>query len=263
MKKNLLIVITLFAIIMPYLYSGCVPSKPAEEVELLPTDRLIKKLEANRRKVKNFEGVGTIHINTSQINTNANFRVILLKPDSVYVEVFGPFGIDLAQILVTNNRFTFYDIIHNTVYRGNNNSNALEKIFKVNITFSDLMDAFVGAVNLTSKLTEEPENYEVAYNKYVLTYNDPSTSMKSRYMVDVKDLAITSYQLLNPSDKIVLEGSYSKFRVLENIPVPYFTEISQKSQDQNLKIEYRKIEINRKNQKINLVIPDDAEQVEI
>jgi len=33
-------------------FNSCVPSKPVDEERILPADRLIKKLEANRRKIK-------------------------------------------------------------------------------------------------------------------------------------------------------------------------------------------------------------------
>jgi outer membrane biogenesis lipoprotein LolB len=155
--------------------SGCIPSKPsADEVETIPSERLVKKLEANRRKVKSFEGSGTLLINTDKINTSANFKIWLHKPDSIYLEIYGPFGIDLAQALVTNNKFQFFDAMHNTLYKGNTNSDVLQKIFKVNMSFNDLLDAFVGAVNMNSRLSSEPDKYEIKYDKYILTYNDPS-----------------------------------------------------------------------------------------
>ncbi|MGE5681271.1 MAG: hypothetical protein ACM34K_10380, partial [Bacillota bacterium] len=99
MKKTVYIFLYLMIITLPLVYVGCVPSKPAEEAEIVPSDRLIKKLEANRRKVKNFEGTGSLNINTPDLNTTASFKVLLQKPDSVYLEIYGPFGIDLAQAL--------------------------------------------------------------------------------------------------------------------------------------------------------------------
>src|SRR5512147_1865335 len=91
-------------------FNGCIPSKPAEEVEILPSERLLKKLEANRRKIKELEGIGSISFKSPDLNTSSSFKVIFQKPDSVYLEIYGPFGIDLAQVLITSNDFSFYDI---------------------------------------------------------------------------------------------------------------------------------------------------------
>ncbi|HEX2868825.1 MAG TPA: DUF4292 domain-containing protein [Ignavibacteriales bacterium] len=260
MKKLFFVLIYLLPL-FTFIYEGCIPSKPAEKVEILPSERLTKKLEANRRKIKNFEGTGTIDINTPDVNTTASFKVTMQRPDSVYLEVYGPFGIELAQALVTSNNFSFYDAMHNTLYKGNSNSNILRKIFKVDMSFSDLTDAFVGAVNLTPKLTEEPSNYEIVYDKYVLTYNDSLTQAKTKYTVDIRDLVVTNYQLTGSNGQLILEGNYSKFKIVNGIPVPFVTEIKNNSENQHLKIEYHKVDVNKRNSKITFDIPEDAEVV--
>jgi outer membrane lipoprotein-sorting protein len=259
--KKLLLVLVYLLPFFTFIYEGCVPSKPTEQVEILPSERLTKKLEANRRKIKNFEGTGTIEINTPEVNTTASFKVVMQRPDSVYLEVYGPFGIELAQALVTSNNFSFYDAMHNTLYKGNSNSDILKKIFKVDMSFSDLTDAFVGAVNLTQKLTQNPSNYEIVYDKYVLTYSDSLTQAKTKYTVDIRDLVVTNYQLFGTTDNLILQGSYSKFKIVNGIPVPFLTEIKNKSENQNLKIEYRKVDVNKRNSKITFDIPEDAEVV--
>lgn len=260
MKKLFLALVYLLPF-FTFIYEGCVPSKPTEKVEILPSERLTKKLEANRRKIKNFEGTGTIDINTPEVNTTASFKVTMQRPDSVYLEVYGPFGIELAQALVTSSNYTFYDAMHNTVYKGSSNSGILRRIFKVDMSFSDLTDAFVGAVNMTPKLSQEPSNYEIVYDKYVLTYIDSLTAASTKYTVDIRDLVITNYQLAGSDGKLILEGNYSKFKVVNGIPVPFVTEIKNNSESQSLKIEYRKVDVNKKNSRISFDIPDDAEVV--
>jgi len=99
-----------------FLFDGCVPSKPTEDVELLPSERLINKLEANRRKIKNFEGIGVFEIESDQYSNSANFQIVMQKPDSIYFSVLGPFGIELAQALVTKDDYVFYDALQNTAY---------------------------------------------------------------------------------------------------------------------------------------------------
>ncbi len=256
MKKYLLIVLILLGAV--YLFEGCVPSKPKEEVEILPSDRLIKRIEANRRRVKTFQGTGTIKIETKEINAPASFKVNLVRPDSLFMEIYGPFGIDVAQILVTERDFVFYDEINNVVHKGKSNSDILERIFKVKLSFADLTDAFAGAVNVSSKLMSEPSNYEVIFDKYILTYDDPGNETKTKYKIDIRELAITDYQILDNSDKPILEGIYSNFKVVDGISMPTFIQIVNNEENEKINITYRKIELNRSNVKISLKIPDDA-----
>jgi len=256
--KKLFLVILFAVNILLLIIPGCVPSQPTEDFELLPSERLINKLEANRRKIKSFDGSGTIFVTTSTMDNSATFRVVLLKPDSLYLTIMGPFGIELAQALVTKERFTFYDALQNTAYIGAVNSNALESIFRINLPFEDLIDAFVGSVNLTSNLYRSPDNYIVQDDKYILTYFDSTRVNKTIYKVDVRQLGITDYQLSSFDGEPALEGKYSKFELLENVAVPYKIQIQNKIDDQTIAIDYKKINVNKKNIQIDFKLPEDV-----
>jgi len=256
LRKISLIILFLSNILL--ILIGCVPSQPTEEFELLPSERLTNKLEANRRKIKTFEGSGTIFVNSPSMDNSATFRIVLLKPDSIYLTIMGPFGIELAQALVTKDKFTFYDALQNTAYVGSVNSNALQSIFRINLSFEDLLDAFIGSVNLTNNLYRAPDNYYVEDERYVLTYLDSARTNKTIYKVDVRQLGITNYQLYGFDETLMLEGNYSDFELLENVAVPYKIAIENKTDDQKISIDYKKITVNKKNIYIDFKLPDDA-----
>ncbi len=256
--KNILLFIVIISSLA--VIDGCVPSKPTEEIEILPSERLINKLEANRRRIKTFEGTGTISIRSSRLNNSASFRIVVSKPDSIYLTIMGPFGIELAQALVTNDKFSFYDVLQNTVYQGNVNDEVLQEIFKVNLSFNDLLDAFVGSVNLTDKLYTPPSEYEVIYDHYILTYKDSLNGMSTTYKVDVRELGITEY-LLKLESRELLEGKYSKFTILEGVAVPNHIEIRNKADNQLVTIDYRNIRANKNDIFIDFKFPADAEVI--
>lgn len=256
MRKTGLVLLLFFTTLI--IIDGCVPSQPTEEYELLPSERLINKLEANRRKIKSFEGNGTIIVNTPEMDNSATFRVILQKPDSIYLSIMGPFGIELAQALVTKEKFVFYDALQNTAYTGTVDSDVLQSIFRINLSFDDLLDAFVGSVNLTQNLYRSPDNYFVEEDKYVLTYLDSARQNKTVYKVDVRQLGITDYQLFSIDGDQTLEGKYSKFELLENVAVPYKIHIQNILDDQKISIDYKKINVNKNNIQIDFKLPDDA-----
>jgi hypothetical protein len=257
LDKFLLVTLLLF-----FLLDGCVPSKPTEEAELLSSERLINKLEANRRKIKNFEGFGTFEIQSEQYNDGASFQVIMQKPDSIYFSVLGPFGIELAQALVTKENYIFYDVLHNTAYRGNVNDDILQNIFKINLSFSDLIDAFVGSVNLTSNLYKEPTSYSIEGDKYILTYIDEENQLTWVYKVDIRELGITNFTLKSDDEKINIEGNYSEFELIENVAFPFKIEIINKVKNQKIKINYKDILTNDKDLGVKFELPGDAEIIE-
>lgn len=254
--------LSLFTLIFPFilfLVEGCVPSKPIEEVEILPSERLINKLEANRRKINSFEGVGIIEVESDIYDNSATFRVIMQKPDSIYFTILGPFGIELAQALVTNEEYIFYDALQNTAYTGKVDDEVLRNIFKVNLRFTDLLDAFVGSVNLTNDLYKQPNEYTVEYDKYILKYIDPDNDRTTTYKVDIRELGITDYTLYADNGRINIEGQYSQFELLENVAIPFEIEVQNKVENQKIKINYRNVAANNRNIIIDFILPDDAD----
>ncbi len=262
MKKYLILPLLLIEI-FPLFFNGCVPSKPTEEVELLPSERLINKLEVNRRRIHSFEGTGTIEVTSPQLNSSANFRVVILKPDSIYLSIMGAFGIELAQALVTKDNFIFYDALENTAYEGIPDKTFLQDIFHIDLPFNDIMDAFVGSVNLTQNLYKNPDQYKVDYDQYVLTYVDTFLNSKTQYRVDIRQLGITKYTLWDEKGEVALQGKYSKFNLIRGVPVPYKIEIQRTKENQQIIINYKKMDANDKSISIDFNIPQDASVIKI
>ena len=173
----------------------------------------------------------------------------------------GPFGIELAQSLLTKDDFIFYDVLHNTAYEGKVDNQILREIFKIDLSFNELMDAFIGSVNLTNRLYKSPDKYEVDYDQYVLTYLDSLTGRTTQYRVDIKQLGITDYKILDNNQNEILEGKYSDFTYLENVAVPYKILITDFNSNQRISIEYKKMTANNNDINIDFKLPDDVKIV--
>ncbi|MFA6026104.1 MAG: DUF4292 domain-containing protein [Ignavibacteriaceae bacterium] len=247
----------LVSILVSFFY-GCSTSTTSEEVEILPADRLVKRLEANRRKIRSFEGSGTLTIKTPDFSNSASFNVVMIKPDSIYLTINGPFGIELAQALVTKRNFTFYETLSNTVYIGEMNDDVLRNILRINLSFSDLLDAIIGAVNLTDRLYKNPDSYQVQNDKYVVAYKDSLQNTESTYSIDIRNLGITKYTLKSAKGKELFLGEYTNFALTENVATPKRISISNNSEHQYLQIDYKNISANQKNIQIDFKFPTDA-----
>jgi len=241
---------------------GCIPSKTVQQERIISADRLIKRLEANRRKIKTFSGYGSISIKTADINATSSFQVEIKRPDSVKVSFFGPFGIDLATAVITQKNFQFYDAINNNFYKGKMSSDAMKQVMKINITFEELMDVLTGCVNMTDKLRNEPNLYESQEDFYKLTYNDSLSSKASVYLIRQRDLGITEYNVNDFMGKNLLSAQYSDFREIEETPIPFMINVNEVSNNQKIKLEYRSIEVNEEIGNLNIDIPNDAKIID-
>lgn len=257
MKKSFLVLYILTFGSILY-FEGCVPSKPLQLERTIAPDRLIKRLEANRRKIKNFTGNGTISIKTAELDTKSSFQVEAKKPDSVKVSFFGPFGIDLAYALITQQDFQFYDVINNTVYKGKQRPGVMKEIMKVDISFDDLLDLSTGSVNLTDKLREEPNSFEASGNLLRLIYIDSLSQKTNSYIIQNDKLEIRQFLQNSLKGRNLTDTKFSNFNRIDDIPFPMEIIFNDFMNNQKIRIEYKKFEINKESGSLRIEIPSDA-----
>lgn len=257
MKKSFVVLYILLFCSLIY-FEGCAPSKPVQLERTIAPDRLIKRLEANRRKVKNFFGTGSISIKTTELNTKSSFQVEIKKPDSVKVAFFGPFGIDLAYALITQSDFQFYDVINNTVYKGRQRPGVMKEILKVNVSYEDLLDLITGSVNLTDKLRSEPNSFESVDDLLKLTYNDSLSNKTNSYIIQNDKLEVRQFIQNSTKGKKLIDTKFSNFYRIDEIPIPTTILFNDFENNQKIQIEYRKFEINKEIENLRLEIPSDA-----
>lgn len=246
------------ALLNVILVTSCSTEKAVRNERIIPADRLIRKLEGNRRTIKTFHGKGVLNIRSKSFKGKTSFEISVKKPDSIKISIYGPFGIDLAHGLVTKRSFLFYDILKNRAYTGTNNDKVLKSIFKIDLTFNELIDAFAGAVNLTDKLRTEPDIYITEGDTYQLLYLDKKNNKKSRYEINKEDLAIINFTVSTMMNDDLFEGDYSKFEEFEKVPIPFNSNIINKVKNENLRIEYKSVEVNEKIESLAIKLPSDV-----
>jgi outer membrane lipoprotein-sorting protein len=253
----------LLTILIAFTFQFCSTPKPAVEERVIPAERLIKKIEGNRRKVKTFKGTGVIKIESKQFSGSANFEVQLKKPDSIKISIYGPFGIDLAHGLISGSDFQFYDVMRNKLYVGTNDKNVLKDLFKIDLSFNELMDAFSGSVNLTDKLLTTPDLFEQGGDEYILSYLDNENNQTSTYYINKSDLALTQFEVNSSTKKSIIKSVFNDTKLFDDVPIPYEVEVNYKSNEQKLSIEYRKIQVNIDIDKLVLKLPKDIEIIRL
>ena len=238
--------------------TSCSTEKSVSSKKVIPADRLIRKLEGNRRTIKTFHGKGVLNIRSANFKGKTSFEISVKKPDSIKISIYGPFGIDLAHGLVTKRDFIFYDVLKNRVYTGENNNQGLKSIFKIDLTFNELIDAFAGAVNLTDKLRSEPNIYETEGDSYQLLYLDEKNNKKSRYEIDKENLAIVNYTVSTMMNDELFIGDYSKFKEFERVPIPFVSTVINKVNNESIRIEYKFVEVNEDIESLAIRLPSDV-----
>ena len=132
-------------------FAGCASaSRPNLAAKTLNAQLVQQTVRGNYEKVHSLTGSGTITVETPEIAQSGSFELFLHKPDSVLVKIEGPFGISVGSALITRDGFMFYNSLQNQLITGPVTSANLSRIFRVKLTFDELMALFTGGSFLAS-----------------------------------------------------------------------------------------------------------------
>jgi outer membrane lipoprotein-sorting protein len=203
-------------------------------------------------------GEGRISIETPEIAQSGSFILTLQKPDSILINLQGPFGIKVGSALVTRTEFFFYNSLENKLITGLSSTENLNRILHVQLSFDDLLNLFAGGTFLESDL-HAPDETHVENDQFVLVFTSPKTSR--RYWIDPTTLYIQKVQILDQSGKLTLEQTFSDFEDVNGFAMPYTIRVIQPKERQRLTFTYSEILVNTEKLHFTFTIPPNAERI--
>jgi outer membrane lipoprotein-sorting protein len=248
----------LWSLVVVFL-AGCasVP-KPDLTGKTVNPETVRQIVRGNYEKVRTMNGSGTISVETPESAQSGSFELFLRKPDSVLVKIEGPFGISVGSALITREEFVFYNSLQNQLITGPVTSANLNRMFRVKLTFDELLTLFTGGSFLASD-DGSPETVGVEENQYVLTYKGADGSR--RYWLDPQSLLITRIQHLDPKGKLFFEERYEKFRMYGDASLPRFIRVTQHSSQRMIGVTFSSLDINTGSTPLVVDIPKNAERI--
>ncbi len=192
--------------------------------------------------IKTFSGSGSITIETPEFSNSANFNLKIKKPDSLKIELAGPFGISVGTVMMSRQNFVFFNSIENRAVKGTIDSNFLSSLINMPITFDEILDIFTGSYfySATDYATAEMsvnEDYYLIRNYYGSTINE--------VWIDKKKLNVTKLLEIGNDRKIDLEALAKSYENISGIEVPGWVRIIFPKQRRSITIAYDNININQ------------------
>jgi outer membrane lipoprotein-sorting protein len=192
------------------------------------------------------------------MSQDASFALILQKPDSVLINIYGPFGIKVGLALVTREEFTFYSTLENKLVTGSSSTENLNRILHIKLSFDELLSMFAGGTFLSDDL-RLPDKSEVKEDQIVFTYSQPGSTR--HYWIDPATSAILKIQITDSDGNLTLEESFSEFRTVSGVGIPSAIQITQKAQRQSLYLYYSEVSVNSDKPQFTFSIPSNAERI--
>ena len=219
-----------------------------------------RKISDNSSRLRSFNAEGDITIDTPEMSNSGSMVVSIIKPDSIFVKIEGPFGLSVASMLITRKNFIYYNAMDNIVFRGNSSSANLSAILNFKINFDDLINSFSGSVvfddtgDSNSTLTKEGSDI-------VLTIVDSDKDEVKKYWVDSKYFLINKYNIYNKSGQLLFNAEYTNYENINNLYFPSNITVNKPKEKQHLWLNYTDKTINNNYLNFKLKIPKSAKEI--
>jgi len=246
---------------MSILLIGCASVPSANLAGRAITPEMVQRtVQVNRDRVQSLNGAGTITVETPEIAQSGSFELVLHKPDSLLMKIEGPFGIHVGSALLTRTGFVFYNSLQNQLITGSVNAANLNRIFRVNLTFDELLNLFTGG-SFVAGDNNNPDSLVVEDNQFVMSYE--SSAGIRRYWIDPATLLISKIQHTDASGKLVLEERFERFRDLGDASLPRQIRLTQQQARRVVAVAFSSLAINADVVPLVLDIPTNAERVRL
>lgn len=243
--------------ILPFLtfvYS-CSSSTSSRDIDDIPIKKLKEKVNKNSEQIQSLEAYGSISLDSPEFSNSGSIEIRIKRPDTVFIKIEGPFGIDIANALITRTNFIYYNVQDNKVILGKTNEINIGAILRIKISFDELINGFAG----TFMLEDRPEDdLTASYENDLFLILQKQKSTISKFYIHPDYYFIKKYYISDENNNLLLEVNYSDYKLANNIYFPNEIKIKNPVTKQTVWLSYDEIEINKSNMSFKLKYPKSA-----
>jgi outer membrane lipoprotein-sorting protein len=241
-----------------FLFHSCTS---AHKIDVdLTIEELKQRVNENSSKITSLKAEGSIDIDTPELSNTGTITVNILKPDSLYTKLEGPFGIDVADILLTRESFIYYNVMDNRVIKGPSTPLNIGAIMRIKLDFDFIINGFSGTF-FFNNISSDNSELKTEENKYLLITKDDSNKEIKMYWIDPDDFYITKYIITDYNKKVLLEMEYLDYNYRDGVHFPNRIAISKPQDNQYIWLDYMIKSFNSKDLTFKFKIPGSAKVI--
>lgn len=212
-----------------------------------------------QNEIKSLRGQLKITLDTPQYSGNFDANIIVDQPDSMLLEVSGPFGMRLGKVFVSKRRFIFYNQIMNQFYKGSKKDFEGKNFLQFPIEIGQLKDIFIARDPF--KVLEK-EKLEIRDNNYYLEVSNGHFNYNIWF--DPKLLLISRIEYIENGEVFYFK-EYQNFQEVNGIYFPHHVNFVRPGKKEGLSIFFTQLELNKENnpELYKIKIADSATQMNL
>ncbi len=178
--------------------------------------------EANNSKINmqerpdNITAKMSISIQSEEMNIGGNALVMIAGEDSLFMNIFGPFGINVGKLYADKDNFYFYNAMEGTVLKGEPTAENIRKATFLNISAVEIINLFKNIP--PTDLNDFTEKAKIESGTLYQHNNE--------FMVINNIAQMVQYQRKDEGNVMELNITYSDFNQYEKYSMPSSFEIN-------------------------------------
>lgn len=233
---------TALFILAATLLAACASTPALDTSKPIDPREVMRRVEERGANLVALRGQGKITVESPEFSGGGSIGVRLLRPDSLQLEITGPFGVTVARGLVTDRSFQFYDGTNNTVAEGSSTAENLRRVLRFPITFDDILAVLTGTLGFDAAPRDSEPTGRLDGGSYLLSWESEGETLE--YGIDTGTLAITRFTRRGADGLVLEEILFRDFRSHAGIDVPHIVSISRPADGESLSIVYDRITLN-------------------
>jgi len=229
----------LSGMIVLVLFSCMSRKKIIHEIPANAYQELMRHNELWQRTIHSLDGQARITVDTPQFSGNFTSEILKQGADSLLLAVKGPFGISLARIFLTENRFVFHNQFTNQFLTGSLADFNGENFIQFPIRITELGKVFTAQDRFG---VLKKEKFELRDQQYYL--EAANSRLNYHIWFDPENSHIKKIEYFS-GDSLLFYKEYDRFEKINGISFPKVINFVRPSGKQGMSIVFDELKINQ------------------
>jgi outer membrane lipoprotein-sorting protein len=263
--------------------AGCAGRAPKLNRDWQPQELYARVLE-NYQRLQTFRGEGPLTVESPQIRLVAPAKILVQKPDSIFIKVEATLGIDAGFFFADRRRFATFSPLENLYFYGETAKVRELTLFQMDLTFDEMLSGMIGAAlpsfDSTFTVTRDGDDYRFAGKRrqrlsdavmsngvthYAAMAIDDAAEWRVTYWVNAERGVVVKAEQRDENGELYARQDFKRFRQVRGVWLPQHIQMQRPGVKERLTIFYNHIEINDKIAPAEFVIrvPKNVRRVDL
>lgn len=222
---------------------------------------LLDQIHKHASKLETFQGIARFYVASPEGSFSGTMRVVLKAPDSLWMKIEGPLGIDLMAMRFVGDEALLYSPWENVVYHG-----SLADVDAIEMLPLGLGDTSHLLLGVTGLLVPD---YSLLDSMHVLSFKGKQYILTERsgeqYWIEPKGPVVAKWEKCDHNGRSYQKWEGRKFKKRSGIRFPQQIQFANRYPEQRLTLQYEEVRMNKPLRKgwFGIRLPEGVEKVEL